>query len=455
MTRRILIVDDDEAHAKVLVEALGPLGFEAETSTTGEEAVRKLEEERPFSLVLTDLVMQGVDGFAVLEAAKLRDPATQVLILTGHGGREIAVKAMQQGALYYLEKPADLAELRAKVQRAAEAFDREKAYQDLKRDLANLQGIEGIVGRDSRMVRVVELISQVAPTQASVLVLGESGTGKELVARAIHQISPRKDKPFVALNCGGMSEGTIGSELFGHVKGAYTGAVGDREGKFEYADGGTLFLDEVAEMPVETQVKLLRVLEERRVVPLGTNRSRPVDVRVLAATHQDLARRVEEGTFRKDLYYRLKVVTIELPALRERKQDIPLLAEHFRRMFCKQHDRDVDGFDREVLMAFAAHSWPGNVRELRNVVESMVVRARGNILTVLDLPPELAAESPHTEDPWIFLAGKDHRDVERNHIRVTLETFQGNRQKAASAMGISERTLYRKIKEYELESHGR
>ncbi len=455
MEPRILIVDDDRGHAETLGDALEVLGLETNTAHSAEEAKKLIAEGDPYAVVITDLVMGAEDGFAVLAKARRRSASTQVLILTGHGGREIAVKAMEEGALYYLEKPVNLDELRTKVQRALDTWRKELEFDRLKRDLGQLQGIQKLVGRSPQMQRVVELIYQVAPTQASALILGESGTGKELVARAIHNLSPRKDGPFVALNCGGLSEGTIGSELFGHVKGAYTGAAGDREGKFEYAHGGTLFLDEIAEMPLEMQVQLLRVLEEHKVVRIGSNKPIPVDVRLLAATHQDLEKKMEQGKFRQDLYYRLKVVTIRIPALRDRKSDLPLLAEHFRDLFAKMHNKDVEGIDREVLVAFSAYDWPGNVRELRNVIESMVVRARGNILTVQDLPPELSSHPEEIGDPWAFLAGKTVEEVERNQIRVSLDLFQGNRQKAAKALGMSERTLYRKLKEYGLEARGR
>jgi two-component system response regulator HydG len=370
--------------------------------------------------------------------------------LTGHGSRDVAVQAMEQGATYYVEKPVDLADLRAKVRKSLEDHQKDVAYDDLRGQVERTFGIEGIVGQDPRMQRVLALVRQIASTAASVLILGPSGTGKELVARAVHNLSPRSKRPFVAINCGGMSEGTIESELFGHVKGAFTGAVQDREGKFEYANGGTLLLDEVGEMPLPTQIKLLRVLEERAVVRLGDNRTRPVDVRVLAATNADLPLKVKDGSFRQDLYFRLKVVTIDVPPLRERRSDIKLLVEHFLRHFSQLHGKDVESIDRDALVALVQYDWPGNVRELRNAVESMVVRAKGNILTRADLPPEIWAPLPSDQDGWQFLAGRTVQEVERNHIRVCLELCAGNRQKTARSMGLSERTLYRKIKEYGL-----
>ena len=448
-TNPILVVDDDDALREALVEALAVLPVQITTAASGRQAVEMLAERR-FAVVVTDLVMQDVDGFAVLEKARQTYPNCRVVMLTGHGGREIAVQAMEQGATYYVEKPVDLKDLRAKVKKSLEDHDKDVAYDELKGQMERSYGLEGIIGQDPKMQRMLSLVRQIAGTAASVLILGPSGTGKELVARAIHNLSPRKDRPFVAINCGGMSEGTIESELFGHKKGAFTGAVADREGKFEYAHGGTLLLDEVGEMPPSTQVKLLRVLEERAVTRLGDNTVRPVDVRVLAATNADLVKKVEDGTFRQDLYFRLKVVTIELPALKDRRGDIKLLIEHYLRHFAELHQKDVESIDRDALVALVQYDWPGNVRELRNAIESMVVRAHGNILTRSDLPPEIWAPLPADQDQWQFLAGHKWQEVERNHIRVSLELCGGNRQRAAKAMGLSERTLYRKIKEYGL-----
>ena len=446
----VLVVDDDDALRQTLVEALESLPVEITAAASGKQALDLLQQRR-FAVIVTDLVMKDVDGFAVLQAAQKSYANGRVVMLTGHGGREVAVQAMEQGATYYVEKPVDLGDLRAKVKKCLEDHQRDLRYEDMRGQLERSFGIEGIVGQDQRMQRVLDGVRQIAPTAASVLILGESGTGKELVAHAIHNLSPRSKKPFVAINCGGMSEGTIESELFGHQKGAFTGAVGDREGKFEYSNGGTLLLDEVGDMPMQTQVKLLRVLEERAVTRVGDNRSRPVDVRVLAATNQDLQQRVKDGAFRQDLYFRLRVVTIELPPLRERRGGIKLLVEHFLKHFAKLHGKGVEAIDREALVPLVQYEWPGNVRELRNAIESMVVRARGNILTRNDLPPEIWAPVPGDQDTWQFLAGHTWEEVERNHIRVALQMHEGNRMKAAKSMGISERTLYRKIRAYGLQ----
>ncbi|MFO1052117.1 MAG: sigma-54 dependent transcriptional regulator [Planctomycetota bacterium] len=445
----VLLVDDDDALRSTLQDALEVLEVEVDTAATGKAALDRLAE-RNYAVVITDLVMRDVDGFAVLIEAKRRAPSCRVVMLTGHGSREVAVEAMRRGATYYIEKPVDLAELRTKVQKCLEEHRKDVEYEGLRARIEREGGIRGVIGQDPKMVRLLETVRQIAPTNASVLVRGESGTGKELVARAVHDLSPRRDKPFVALNCGGLAEGTIESELFGHQKGSFTGAIGDREGKFEYADGGTLFLDEVGEMPLTTQIKFLRVLEEREVARIGSNKVRKVDVRVVAATNADLEQRVKDGAFREDLYYRLKVVSLVLPPLRERSGDIKLLVEHFLRHFAELHGKGVESIDRDALVALLHYPWPGNVRELRNAVESMVVRARGNILTQADLPPEIGPRPTGDAEGWEFLAGRTAEEVERNHIRVTLAMTDGNRLKAASAMGISERTLYRKIKEYGL-----
>ena len=449
-TDPILVVDDDEPLRQALVDALASLAVEITTAATGASALELLRSRR-FAVVVTDLVMKDVDGFAVLKAAREGYANVRVVMLTGHGSRDVAVQAMELGATYYVEKPVDLADLRAKVRKCLEDHQKDLAYDDLRGQLERAYGIEGIIGQDPRMVRVLDLVRQVAPTAASVLILGASGTGKELVARAIHTLSPRNKRPFVPINCGGMSEGTIESELFGHVKGAFTGAIADREGKFEYANGGTLLLDEVGDMPLQTQVKLLRVLEERAVVRLGDNRQRPVDVRVLASTNADLPQRVRDGAFRQDLYFRLRVVTIELPLLKDRRADIKLLVDHFVKHFARLHGKGVESIDREALIALVQYEWPGNVRELKNAIESMIVRSRGNILTRSDLPPEINAPLPSDQDGWQFLAGRTVDEVEKNHIRVALELASGNRQKAAKSMGLSERTLYRKLKQYGLE----
>jgi two-component system response regulator HydG len=313
-------------------------------------------------------------------------------------------------------------------------------------------GFEGIIGQSPQMQRVFDVLGQVSGTNATVLLLGESGTGKELAARAIHTNSPRAKKPFVAVNCAALSEELIESELFGHVKGAFTGAVASKEGRFVYADGGTLFLDEVGDMPLSTQAKLLRVLEMREVVPVGGNASVKVDVRLVSATNRDLEAMVREGTFREDLLYRLKVVTLRLPSLRERRADLPLLVDHFVQEFARTHHRTIRGITPEARTVLARHDWPGNVRELRNVIENMVVLAHGDVLGVEDMPDSIRAQTPGAvRGPGGFeLAGRSLAEVERALIEANLALCEGNREKTAKVLGMGERTLYRKLKEYGL-----
>ncbi len=446
---RVLVVEDDRALASTLAEILEMEGHEVEYRTSGKEAAGLLKKT-PWDVVVTDLVLKDGDGFEILQAARKQRPPSQVIMVTGHGSRSLAVRALREGAAYFLEKPIDMEELQAKVHRAARERAREVENRELRRQVDKAYGMEGLVGRSPGMVRLFDILWQIAPTEATVLIRGESGTGKELVARAIHNLSPRREGPFVALNCGGMNEGIIESELFGHVKGAFTGAYADRKGKFEYADGGTLFLDEVGEMPLGTQVKFLRVLEERKVTRLGSNQAREVDVRVVAATNAALEEKVEKGEFRRDLYYRIKVVEVVLPPLREKPEDIPLLVDHFIRHFAQVHDRNVQGIEKEALHALMAHSWPGNVRELKNTLETMVVTSKGPLLGLDDLPPGIRKEDSPSRNPLQDLAGMTLYEVEREMIRAALARHGGNRAKAAASLGIGERTLYRKIKEYGL-----
>jgi two-component system response regulator HydG len=362
---------------------------------------------------------------------------------------------MQQGAFNFLEKPLTPDRLRAVTQKAADAVRLKLANVDLQQRLDERFGFEGIIYASEQMRAVIERLKRLAPTDASVLITGETGTGKELVAQALHQNSPRKKKPFVALNCAALSEHLLESELFGHVRGAYTDAQTDRMGRFEYAHGGTLFLDEVGDMPMPTQIKLLRVLESGEIVRVGENKPVNVNVRVLSATNRDLTQSIESGSFRRDLYHRLKVVTIDLPALRERRDDIIPLADHFRKQFVKRHKKTVRGISAAVSRCLFAADWPGNVRQLRNVIESMVVIDVDEILDVDDLPPELSSGS--TADPVDVpnsaagLIGQPLSEIEQWAIEQTLQLTGGNREETARILGIGARTLYRKIKEYGLQ----
>ncbi len=450
---RALIVDNDQAHAEVVAESLQRVGFHCEVATSGSEAVRQIEQQ-PFDVVITDLVMNDLDGLGVLARSKQEQPEAEVILMTGHGTVPSAVEAMQRGAFNYLLKPLDLSQLRVIAGRAAENARLRQANVELKRRLDERFGFEGVVGDSAQMRDVIEKLKRIAPTNASVLIQGETGTGKELVAQAIHQNSPRKNKPFVALNCAALSENILESELFGHVKGAFTDASADRVGKFEYAHGGTMFLDEVGDMPMATQIKLLRVLENGEITRVGSNEPIQVNVRILSATNRNLEDAIEAGTFRSDLYHRLKVVTVRLPTLVERSQDIPILIDYFMRQFAKQHDKKIKGVSPAARRKLFAFEWPGNVRQLRNVVESMVVVDYDGLLDMDDLPEELADPGEPVAEPSTAslagLVGKPLEEIERLFIGETLRVTGGNREDAAQMLGIGERTLYRKIKEYQL-----
>ncbi len=448
---RVLVIDDDEGHAEALADGLEIDGHQCTIATSGSAGVEALAEHG-FDAVLTDLVMHDLSGLDVVREARNLQPDAVVLVITGHGSVETAVEAMHSGAADYLTKPVNLQELRTKLPRAVAAVRDRVANIELRRQLDKRFGFENIIGHSPAMQKIFEILARVSSTAATVLVLGESGTGKELVAQALHQNSPRKGKPFVAVNCAALSEGLIESELFGHVKGAFTGASTAKEGRIVYADGGTLFLDEVGDMPLETQAKLLRVLESREVVPVGGNASREVDIRLVAATNQDLRSMVSDGRFREDLFFRLQVVSIELPPLRERTGDVPMLIDHFIGELATEHDREIRGITPEARTLLVRYPWPGNVRELRNCIENMVVLAGGPQLEASDVPTAIAEAggSARSGGGSYSLAGRSLVEVERDLIAQNLELMKGNREKTAKVLGIGERTLYRKIKEYGL-----
>ena len=343
--------------------------------------------------------MNDIDGLGILARTKADQPDAEVILMTGHGTVPSAVEAMRSGAFNYLLKPLDIAQLRASAEKAVESSRLKRTNLELKRRLDERFGFEGVVGDSPQMRDVIERLKRIAPTNASVLIQGETGTGKELVAQAIHQNSPRKNKPFVALNCAALSENILESELFGHVKGAFTDASADRVGKFEFAHGGTMFLDEVGDMPLATQIKLLRVLENGEITRVGSNTPIKVNVRILSATNRNLEDSIAAGTFRSDLYHRLKVVTIRLPTLRERSQDIPILIDYFISQFSGQHGKQIRGMSPAARRKLLAFDWPGNVRQLRNVVESMVVVDYDGLLDVDDLPEEFAGPPEPTGEP--------------------------------------------------------
>jgi two-component system response regulator HydG len=455
---RVLIIDDNQGFAEAMAETLQRVGYECVVATSGLAGARLIEHE-DFDVILTDLRMADLDGLAILRKARESLPDAEVIMITGYGDVKTAVEAIKQGAANYLTKPPDKDELRAIVEHASERLRLARANRELKRQLDEKFGFEGMVGNSRGMQKVMKQLPSIAQTNATVLILGETGTGKELVAKAIHNNSPRKGKPFAAMNCTALNENLLDDELFGHEPGAFTGAEKLRKGRFEYANGGTLFLDEIGDMPITLQAKLLRVLENKEVERIGSNQPIKVNVRLVSATHRDLEAAVAEGKFRQDLYHRLKVVTVKLPPLRERREDIPLLAAHFIKEFNAQHHKHVVGIAEPVRRAMAAYSWPGNVRELRNFIESMVVLDTDGILNLDDVQEgDVVRKTPapdgHAPGP-ASLVGRPLSEVERYYIEQALALTEGKREEAARMLGIGERTLYRIIQDWKLQDKSR
>ena len=468
----VLIVDNDKAHARAMTESLERVGYRCTVATSGPEGLRNIEQNM-YHVVVSDLVMNDVDGMQILQKAKASLPDCEVVLVTGHATVPKAVEAMQQGAFTFLEKPITPGRLRAVTGKAIEACHLKQTNTELRQRLDEKFGFEGIIFASAKMHDVIDRIKRIAPTDATVLITGESGTGKEMIAQAIHQNSPRKNKRMKALNVRAVSETLVESELFGHVKGAFTDAASDRIGAFEYADGGTLFLDEVGDMPMSTQIKLLRVLEEHRITRVGDNKAVKVNVRLLSATNRPLEEMVAEGSFRNDLYYRLNIVTVHLPALRERPDDVIPLMDHFRKMFLKRHGKSPANFTPAVTRRFYAYQWPGNIRQLRNFVETMVVLDTDGSLDINDLPPELSQQSDFEASggaaaatatataasglPGVgdsTLIGRSMADIERWAIEETLKMTAGNREEAARILSIGARTLYRKLDKYKHDDEG-
>jgi DNA-binding NtrC family response regulator len=444
----ILVVDDEKNTREGLRWALENSDTYVLTASNGIEALELLREH-PVDLMITDLRMPELDGLELLRRIKAERPEVSVIILTGHGTVENAVDAMKEGAVDYLLKPVNLDELQMRVERARQQKSLERENLDLRERVDQLYAFENIVGRSPAMLEVFEKVRLVAPTRANVLIYGESGTGKELIANAIHQNSPRRNKPFVKVNCGALPLTLLESELFGHDKGAFTGAINTRRGRFELADGGTLFLDEISETAPEFQVKLLRVLQEGEFERVGGTQTIKVDVRIIAATNKRLDELVRQGKFREDLYYRLKVVEIDLPPLRERPEDIPLLVEYFLEEFSRYYGKPKPRVHPAVLTALQNYHWPGNVRQLRNVLEGAFVMAAGEI-TLKHLPPEIHSEQ--SKDNYVRLPlTSSLEDAERLLIQAALTYNQGNRAKTARQLGIGRKTLYRKMTQYGIE----
>jgi len=451
---KLLVVDNEAAHARAMSESLEKVGYRCEVATSGPEAANLVELET-YDIIITDMVMNDVDGMKLLKLARERLPVCEVVMVTGHATVPVAVEAMQKGAFNFLEKPITPNRLRAIVEKAAEAVSLKRRNTELLQRLDERFGFEGIIYVSKKMQMVIDRLRRIAVTDATVLITGENGTGKEIIAQAIHQNSPRRSKRMVAINTGAIAENLVESELFGHVKGSFTDAVSDREGAFQYANGGTLFLDEVGDMPANTQIKLLRVLEEHQITRVGDNKTIKVNVRLISATNRPLQDMIDAGTFRKDLYHRLKVVTVELPPLRDRLEDVVPLMDYFRKFFLRRHDKPAAHFTPAVTKRFFSYDWPGNVRELRNFVETMVVLDTDGKLDLDDLPPELAddafedladAQLPIQGDS--NLIGQSLSVIERWAIEETLKLTNDNRDEAAKILQIGARTLYRRLDHY-------
>jgi len=447
---QVLIVDDEADHAEAMAEALRKPGHVC-TIVNGLSAAEEELRHGAFDVIVTDLVMESeTAGLKVLELARALQPEAETIMVTAHGDVPTAKAALQGGAYDFIEKPLDLVVFRNLVGRAAETVFLRTQNRQLRGEVDAAYGFEGIIGSSAAIREVVSAIRRVAPSSIPVLVTGESGTGKELVASAIHRLSRRKDRRFVTFNAAGQSESLLEDQLFGHVRGAFTGAERDREGVFEYADRGTVFLDEIGDMPLSMQPKLLRVLETGEIVRLGSNEVRKVDLRLVSATNRDLRSMIASGSFREDLYFRIRGAEIHLPPLRDRREDIPLLVAHAVGRFAADAGRDRPNVTQPALMRLVAYRWPGNVRELFNVVHRMVVSCEGEAIDLRDVPPEVRADEGDEAPSVRGLAGVGLDRLEKEAIRQTLALTHGNREQAASLLGIGERTLYRKLKEYGL-----
>jgi DNA-binding NtrC family response regulator len=448
MPASVLVVDDDPLVNDFLVATLRESDLDVERAFSGEEAL-ELIAEREFDLIISDVKMEGIDGLELLDRVRKTAPDTVVIVMTAYAKIADAVRAMKAGAFEYLVKPVGADATEAVVVRALE-FRRLKVENRMLREAVNRRfAADQLVGQSAPMKRVFEMIDAVARSRAAVLITGESGTGKELVARAIHYRGPRREGPFEAINCAALPETLFESELFGHEKGAFTNAVRQRRGLFESADGGTLLLDEISEIPPALQAKLLRVLQEREVQRLGSDRKIPIDVRVITTTNRHLPSEIEAGNFRDDLFYRINVVTIDLPPLRDRTPDIPALVEHFIRRYNLENARQVKRVSDGALRLFEQYPWPGNVRELENFIERAIVTASGDVLTPDDFPRELLTGGPRKQSAGIE-PGLSIREMEKQLILTTLESEGGNQTRAADRLGISSRTLRNKLHEYGL-----
>ncbi len=448
----ILVVDDDKAHRTVLSTLISGWGYRVEEADDGQKAI-EMVEAGPFDLILMDIRMLKVSGLEALSAIKEYNPAIPVIIMTAYSSVETAVEALKKGAYDYLTKPLDFEKLKLTLKRAMEHLRLKAENVALRASLAADLDRQQIIGRSAAMQRLLDTVGQVAPSEASVLISGESGTGKELIASAVHYNSPRKEGPFVKINCAALTETLLESELFGHEKGAFTGADRRKEGRFVQADGGSLLLDEISEMSLAMQAKLLRVIQERELTRVGGQQVIKVDVRLIAATNKDLKELIAKGLFREDLYYRLNVVNLQLPPLRERKEDIPLLAQHFLQVFTAKNSKQIKGFTPRAMDCLRRYNWPGNVRELMNAVERAVVLSRQDYLDQEDFALDACSQEadmqtePEGTSPET-LANLPLAEVERRTILETMESVGGNKSEAARRLGITRKTLHKKLKKY-------
>jgi two-component system response regulator AtoC len=441
---RIAVIDDEKISALRLQERLVESGYPVDAFFNGETFLQSFTCA-PYELVVTDMKLPGIDGLEIIRQVKAQRQETEVVVITGFATVDSAIEAIRAGAFHYLTKPVRLDEFYNLINQVVEKIFLRMETSDLRAMMTRKAGRDGMIGTSKGMAHIYELIEKVAPLDCPVIIQGASGTGKELVARAIHRLSKRHDAPIVSLNCGGFSPELIANELFGHEKAAFTGAFSDKVGLLESANHGTILLDEIAEMPMDMQVKLLRVLQEGQIYRLGANRPIDLDIRILTASNRDLQEEVKKGNFREDLYFRLNVMTLALPRLKEREEDLWLLAEHFLQKYCKAYGKDIKGFTAEASEALGQYDYPGNVRELENIIARTVALAEGNQINAGNLPPHLAGGAKASGGPL-----KSLEELERDHITKVLEAVGGQRELAAGILGITRSTLWRKMKKFGL-----